>query len=208
MPIPRAELIKVIVGCACAALGVAHAVPVNSGSRQGWLEHSDRALGIRFQYPSTYRVWSRGNDIFIDEQVRTSRKSTYHQAKEVDLAFNGRILSNSDLYLVRLSIGRGDFHLANQKYKVFESRDAGMHVLLGRFENPQAKKINSVRWKGYEALIICSTEDEYGFHAAGGLCYWSLVSDDTRFALIDSQPLIKNQERLVRSMIQSIVFSN
>lgn len=173
-----------------------------------WLAFSDARLGISFKYPSTYRVWVANNQVFLDEKHPSK---PFHEVSKVsdrvDLLMNGRNLNESGKYLLHFTVGEGNFLYANQQLGIFEKSGRSWRLMLGRFNNPPAKKIQTSQWKGYESAIICSTEDEEtGFHAAGGWCYWSLISDDAKFLLADTLALDPHQETQVHAMMKSVKF--
>lgn len=181
--------------CTSWALGLAIAVLSSTVSAQNnvdrltrdWLIFSDQKLGVQFKYPRHWKVWTQGDDIFLDKRSSVQKKKTkYVQLDNVDRAFNGRIHSNDGLYLLHLSTGSGDFESANNRYLVFKRAGKSLRLAYGRFDNLSAEKIMTKQWAGYASPTICSTDDASGFHAAGGLCYWSLISDGHKFVLADS----------------------
>lgn len=173
-----------------------------------WLNYSDTRLGIAFQYPSQYKVWKKNNEVFLDDALLLKHTHQGSKAHErVDLLMNGRSLNDSGSYLIHLTSGQGDFFHANKEKNIFEKSGTNFRLALGRFKNPVAKKIQTHEWKGYESGIICSTEDEEtGFHAAGGWCYWSLISNGTQYLVVDTQPIDPRDEKLIHAIVKSVVF--
>jgi len=210
------ENAAVIQKCTSLALGLAIAMLSFTVSAQNkvehltrdWLDFSDQKLGVQFKYPRHWKVWTQGDDIFLDKRSSVQKKRTkYFQLDSVDRAFNGRIHSNDGLYLLHLATGAGDFEGANNRYLVFKREGKGLRLAYGRFDNLSAEKIKTKQWSGYASPAICSTEDASGFHAAGGLCYWSLISDGHKFVLADSQPLETDRdEKIVHMIVMSIIF--
>lgn len=173
-----------------------------------WLSFSDARLGISFKYPTRYRVWVSNNEVFLDEKLPVKK---FHEVSKVsdrvDLLMNGRSLNDAGKYLMHFTVGKGDFLHANQDMGIFEKSGHSWRLVLGRFNNPPAKKIQTPQWKGYESAIICSTQDEEtGFHAAGGWCYWSLISDGTKFLLLDTQAMNPHEETQVQAIVKSVKF--
>ena len=120
---------------------------------------------------------------------------------------NGRSLNDSGKYLIHLTVGQGDFFHANKEKSIFKKSHKSFRLAFVRFKNPAAKKIQTREWKGYESGLICSLEDdETGFHAAWGWCYWSLISNGTHYLLVDTQPIDSRQEKLVHAIVKSGVF--
>ncbi|MEY4568096.1 MAG: hypothetical protein RLY14_3066 [Planctomycetota bacterium] len=201
-----------LLGLALAVLSFTVSAEQKAGHPpRAWLDFYDQALGVQFKYPPHWKVWTQGNEIFLDKRSSVQKKKTkYFQFDSVDRAFNGRILSNDGLYLLHLSTGAGSFESANNRYMVFkrgDKKDSELSLNYGRFGNPSAEKIHAQQWSGFASPSICSTEDASGFHAAGGVCYWSLISDGRKYVLVDSQPLATDQEeKIVHLIVMSIIF--
>lgn len=204
---------RLAVLSACLFLSIAFGTPANAEPSKHQSEKwffSDARLGISFKYPSRYRIWVLNNDVFLDEK---SPSKQFHEVAKVsdrvDLLMNGRNLNAVGKYLLHFTMGQGDFLHAIQNMGIFERSGRSWRLMLGRFINPPAKKIQGPQWKGYESAIICSTEDEEtGFHAAGGWCYWSLISDGTRFLLMDTQAVNPNEETQVQAIVKLVKFLN
>jgi hypothetical protein len=122
-------------------------------------------------------------------------------------ALNGRATSQDDGYLIHIVVGQGDFTSANQKHAIFKQDTQGYRVAFGRFNNPPAEKIQSIQWSGYGSNILCSTEDEKtGFHAAGGICFWGLISNSQRYIMVDTAALTPDQEKERQAIVRSLKF--
>lgn len=205
----------------CMLLFSAHGVTTRSNEdskREGWAVFSDPQLGIAFEHPVRWHVWRTGRDLFLHDSPKLSgvkkpsaghgkAKMTYSQVPQVDLALNGRFLSEQDNYTLRLTVGQGNFKSANSKHKVFEIGDDNKpRVAFGRFNNEPARQRDWGRWRGLDSMIICSSSDEEtGFHAAGGWCYWALISDQRQYVLIESQNLAgEHMENLILRIAASI----
>lgn len=197
----------------CGSPSIAHAsqqILADLKTAKGaWRDHSFDLLGIRLSYPDSCETWIKGGELFIrlksSSTAETKRVPTLEP--KADRAINGRILSQDGHYLLHLSLGSGDFHLANTKHQIFEKSSDGMRVAFGRFQNPRAEKLERNGWKGYASTIVCSTfDEETGFHAAGGLCYWALVSDNSRYVVLDSMALSPQEEQMVRGIMKSLRF--
>lgn len=198
---------------ACGGLSVALASQQNRAERQPakstWREYSFDFLGIRLSYPDSCEASIKGGELFIRLKSNGSveRKVMPSLQPNADRAINGRILSQDGQYLLHLSLGSGDFQLANAKYRIFEKSSNGTRVAFGRFENPRADRLERNGWKGYASTIVCSTfDEETGFHAAGGLCYWALVSDNSRYVVLDSAALSPQEEQMVQGIMKSLRF--
>lgn len=186
--------------------------------REGWTVFSDPQLGIAFEHPLRWHVWRTGQDIFLHDKPKPSsvKKPSVGQGKaempdrqvpRVDQALNGRLLSEQGNYTLRLTVGQGTFTSANAKHQVFEfGDDKKPRVAFGRFNNEPAHQRDWGRWRGLDSMIICSSSnEETAFHAAGGWCYWALISDQRKYVLIESQHLVdEHNERMILRIVASI----
>ena len=183
-----------------------------------WVVFSDPQLGITFEHPPHLRVWRHGQDIYMDVKPKASSSravpgergqaaSTYRQPPQIDRALNGRLLTEEDNYLLHLTVKQGNFAKANAEHKIFvKGEDKKYHVAFGRFRNEPAHKLARGEWRGLDSTILCSTSDEEtGFHAAGGWCYWALISNKSKYVLIDSQAMEgEGSDRWIRRVVLSI----
>jgi hypothetical protein len=165
-------------------------------------------LGIQFEHPRHYKVWQQGREIFLAD-IASLREQIHKRpvSPQVFRALNGRTLPRDDVYLIHIAVGQGDFTSANQKYAIFEKDTQGYRVGFGRFNNPPAEKIQANQWTGYGSNILCSVEDEKtGFHAAGGVCFWGLISNSQSFILVGTAPLTPYQEKERQAIVLSLKF--
>jgi hypothetical protein len=183
-----------------------------------WIAFSDPQLGITFKHPPQWHAWRQGQSIYVNAMPKKSRDQvpadehsqtspTYRLAPQVDRALNGRRLSNRDNYVLHLTVGQGTFAQANAEHRVFElGENKKPQVAFGRFRNESAHQRVWGDWRGLDSTIICSTEDEAtGFHAAGGRCYWALISNERQYVLIESQAVQDSRtEDLIRRLASSI----
>ena len=203
----------VVWTAACGSLSVALASQQIRAEpkppKRAWREYSFDLLGIRLSYPDSCEAWIKGGELFIRVKSTSSAETQKAPLLEpkTDRAVNGRILSQDGQYLLHLSLGSGDFRLANTRHRIFEKSNDGMRVAFGRFENPRADRLERNGWKGYASTIVCSTfDEETGFHAAGGLCYWGLVSNNSRYVVLDSTVLSPQEEQIVQGIVKSLRF--
>jgi hypothetical protein len=71
------ENAAVIQKCTSLALGLAIAMLSFTVSAQNkvehltrdWLDFSDQKLGVQFKYPRHWKVWTQGDDIFLDKRL-------------------------------------------------------------------------------------------------------------------------------------------
>lgn len=199
---------SLILGATLAVLCIILPVRAdNENKTKRWQEFSDLGLGVKLKYPNNLKLWKYEDAIYLDlRSVEQKKTSNYNQEEYIDRALNGRFYSNDGLYLMRLSLGKGSFHAANRQYSVFKRHNGGLVATSGRFTNLPAKKLKSKNWSGYESTIMCSVFEESSFHAAGGMCYWGLISDDHSFAIADTRAINPDEEEVVRAIYRSIVF--
>lgn len=190
------------------ALSLATSQALAESKPVAWREHSFPSSGVRLSYPDSYEAWIEGSELFIRQNSSAPPRGREPSPDpRADRALNGRNLSHDGRYLLHLSLAMGDFALANSRHRIFGKSSQGLRVAFGRFENSTASRLELNGWKGYESTIICSTlDEETGFHAAGGSCYWGLVSDGFRYAVVDSQPLNPQTAQIVRGVMKSLRF--
>lgn len=183
-----------------------------------WVAFSDPQLGIAFKHPPQWHAWRKGQNIYVNVRPKKSLAQvpsgdysktppTYRLSPQVDRALNGRQLSEQDSYVLHLTVGPGTFAQANAEHRVFEiGENKKPQVAFGRFLNESAHQRVWGDWRGLDSTIICSTEDEAtGFHAAGGWCYWALISNKRQYVLIESQAVEDSRTvRLFRRVAASI----
>ena len=208
LPVCFAAAIVFAQSTACAAQPQAPASPAHAAATRA----VDAALGLRIRYPSDYQARSTGSDVFLTGvAAAATRPQPQYQDVDatVDRALNGRLMAQDGAFLIHLHIGSGSFSAANRRAQIFRKDPAGLVITFGRFNNPPAQAIARGKWHGYESVITCSTYDEEtGFHAAAGQCYWALISDGKRYVLLDTQPLSASEEKTARHLLRSLAAEN
>lgn len=177
-------------------------------SRTNRVLYQSPELGIQFEHPRDYKVWQQGREIFLAD-IASLREAINKRPvnPRIYRALNGRTLARGDGYLIHITVGQGDFKSANEKNAIFEKETQRYRVAFGRFKNPPAEKIRTNQWSGYGSNILCSTEDEEtGFHAAGGVCFWGLMSNGQRYILVDTAALTPDQEDERQAIVRSLRF--
>ncbi len=145
-----------------------------------WIRYSDKTLGIEFLYPSNRKLTRQGNDVYLS----AARMPEGHD------------------YLIHFKVGKGDFKTANAEESLFEERAGKWIAAIGRFENPPAETISGAGWKGLRTTITCSISNrKTGFHAAGGQCFWGLISDGRRYVVADTSGLLGLDENTQKSFM-------
>jgi hypothetical protein len=188
--------------------GAGNTVIQKKSSQTSRVLYQSPELGIQFEHPRHYKVWQQGRKIFLADIASLREEINKRPANpRIYRALNGRTLSRGDGYLIHITVGQGDFTSANQKHAIFEKDTQGYRVAFGRFNNPPAEKFRTNQWSGYGSNILCSTEDEKtGFHAAGGVCFWGLISNSQRYIMVDTAALTPDQEKERQAIVRSLKF--
>lgn len=177
-------------------------------SQTRWVLYQSPELGIQFEHPAHYKVSQQGRELFLTD-IAALRDHVHKRPLNLQAyrALNGRTLSRDDGYLIHITVGQGDFTSANQKHAIFEKDSQGYRVTFGRFNNPPAERIVTNQWTGFASNILCSVEDEQtGFHAAGGVCFWGLISNSQRYIMVDTAALTPDQEKERQAIVRSLKF--
>ncbi len=134
-----------------------------------WKLYSDKEFGIEFSYPRNRSVIKNDNDFYLTE---------FHASEKHN-------------YIIHFRVGDGDFESANAKEFIFGKRDGRWFSVMGRFNNSPAELISGDGWSGVFTTIICGISDEdTGFHAAGGECLYALLSDGERYVLAETEGVL------------------
>lgn len=155
---------------------------IKSVKRFSWRTFSDKKFGVEFSYPSnrTIRTDHRNGSIKI-------------------LAFS---MPNSE-YVIDFQVGTGNFERAIKDSVIFEKKDGEWVAAIGpSVVNPPAEEISGSGWKGIKTIISCGiSDDETGFHAAGGECLWAVFSNGKRYVVANTQGIIGTDERTLKTMM-------
>lgn len=148
---------------------------LNSIKKAKWVKFHDAKLKVEFMYPNYLTVapdYSSNSIAIVGESMGTST------------------------YYINFEIREGNLDDAIENSDIFEKKDDGTYsARIGRAafddEIPSVDFISGKGWKGIETTVTCGISDEEtGFHAAGGQCYWALISDGERFVIADTQGVI------------------
>ncbi len=147
--------------------------------KYSWKTFRDTTLGIEFEYPGIYTI-----------------KCDY---PKFSIYILGNDMPDSD-YLMHFEVWNGSFEDVNSQNDLFISKDGKWYAAFGRFENPPADSVYGKGWSGLETIITCGISNkETGFHAAGGECFWALISNGSRSVIADTQGIVGTDELTMKS---------
>lgn len=155
---------------ACIAAAYRDRIPVvRATPRAGWAVHRDPELGLTFEY-------------LANREVRRCPEGYGPCA-----ALYGRFRGRADQLLMVFQTFEGGLHQIAGAEAGFEQRDGGWFTTYGRFRPQEVEPFGSGGLDGLQATIICGIDDENGFHAAGGECYWGVLSDGRRSVVMTTE---------------------
>lgn len=151
----------------------------------GWKTYRDPALGISFEY--------LGN--------RQIKKPCPEIGGERCVAVVGRNMTNSS-YFIAFEIVDGALEPVAEKEAGFERQDDGKWMsTYGRGTPQEVERFSGAGWRGMRATITCGISDpETGFHAAGGECYWAVLSNGKRAAVANTQGIVGTDDATLHSV--------
>ncbi|HEX8661929.1 MAG TPA: lysozyme inhibitor LprI family protein [Brevundimonas sp.] len=139
--------------------------------RAGMATHRDPVLGLAFEYLANRRV----------EPCPEG-----HSEGPCTAVFGYRG-GWPNVHLASFQVFDGTLEAIAQREAGFEPRDGGWFTTYGRFEPQRVELFRSGALSGMRASVICGIEDETGFHAAGGACFWGVLSDGRRSILVTAE---------------------
>ncbi len=152
-----------------------------------WSQYRDLELGIEFAYPP-------------QRHVRKNCHSSHHCVALVSTP-----MPAGSEYLLAFEVFDGDLAHVATNQAIF-SRHSGGWVAQGRHGQYPVQFLSGEGWQGIYAVVDCGVTSAEGvFHAAGGECYWAVLSNGLRSVTIDSEGLVGNDE-LSRRSIESFRF--
>ncbi|WP_193100063.1 lysozyme inhibitor LprI family protein [Burkholderia sp. Z1] len=151
----------------------------------GWKTYRDPALGISFEYLANRQVKKPCPAIGGDRCV----------------AIVGRNMTYSN-YFIAFEIVDGALEPVAEKEAGFEKQDDGKWMTTyGRSAAQEVERFSGAGWRGMRATITCGISDpETGFHAAGGECYWAVLSNGTRSAVANTQGIVGTDDATLHSV--------
>jgi uncharacterized protein len=153
--------------------------------RAEWITYSDPALGISFEHLSNRKVKrpcpSIGGDTCVALVSRGMKK---------------------DEYLVAFELTDGTLEDVATDKAGFEEQDDGRWLTTaGRFESQPVERFQGTGWKGLRATVTCGISDgKTGFHAAGGECFWAVLGNGKRAAVVNTQGVVGTDAATRRSV--------
>ncbi|WP_446904139.1 lysozyme inhibitor LprI family protein [Burkholderia sp. YIM B11467] len=151
----------------------------------GWKTYRDPALGISFEYLANRQVKKPCPAIGGDRCV----------------AIVGRNMTYSN-YFIAFEIVDGALEPVAEKEAGFEKQDDGKWMTTyGRSAAQEVERFSGPGWRGMRATITCGISDpETGFHAAGGECYWAVLSNGKRSAVANTQGIVGTDDATLHSV--------
>ncbi|WP_169741243.1 lysozyme inhibitor LprI family protein [Andreprevotia chitinilytica] len=151
--------------------------------RAGFKTYRNEELGISFEY--------LGN-----RQVKPCPKDFGPRC----VAVLGRGMTGSN-YLIAFNVEDGPLEKVATDKAGFELQNGKWMTTNGPGEPQEVERFSGNGWKGMRATISCGVSDpETGYHAAGGECYWAVLSDGKRSVVADTQGIIGNDADTMRSV--------
>ncbi|MGS0893901.1 lysozyme inhibitor LprI family protein [Burkholderia stagnalis] len=153
--------------------------------RAGWKTYRDPALGIAFEYLANRQV----------------KKPCPALGDERCVAIVGRNMTYSD-YFIAFEIVDGALEPVAEKEAGFVRQDDGKWMTTNGPGVPQeVERFSGAGWRGMHATITCGISDpETGFHAAGGECYWAVLSDGKRAAVANTEGIVGTDDATLHSV--------
>ncbi|CAB3755114.1 hypothetical protein GQ57_12890 [Burkholderia sp. MSh2] len=151
----------------------------------GWNTYRDPALGISFEYLANRQV----------------KKPCPVLGGDRCVAIVGRNMNGSD-YLIAFEIVDGALEPVAEQKAGFERQDDGSWTTTNGPGIPQTvERFAGAGWRGMRATITCGISDpDSGFHAAGGDCYWAVLSNGRRAAVVNTEGVIGTDDATMHSV--------
>ncbi|KVV00618.1 lysozyme inhibitor LprI family protein [Burkholderia ubonensis] len=151
----------------------------------GWKTYRDPALGISFEYLANRQV----------------KKPCPVLGGDRCVAIVGRNMTNSN-YFIAFEIVDGALEPVAEQEAGFERQDDGKWMsTFGRGTPQEVERFTGPGWRGMRATITCGISDpETGFHAAGGECYWAVLSNGKRAAVANTQGIVGTDDATMHSV--------
>ena len=152
--------------------------------RAGWKTYHNPALGISFEYLANRQVMTPCPLIGGNRCV----------------AIVGSNMGNSD-YLIAFEIHDGALDPIAEEEALFVRDENGKWMTTaGRGTSVEAQRFSGRGWRGLHATIVCGISDELGFHAAGGECYWAVLSNGKRAAVANTLGIVGRDDATLHSV--------
>ncbi|MCA3789890.1 lysozyme inhibitor LprI family protein [Burkholderia sp.] len=151
----------------------------------GWKTYRDPALGISFDYLANRQV----------------KKPCPEGGGDHCVAIVGRNMTYS-ISFISFEIVDGALEPVAEKEAGFVKQDDGKWVTSYGPGIPQdVERFSGPGWRGMRATITCGISDpETGFHAAGGECYWAVLSNGKRSAVAGTQGIVGTDDATLHSV--------
>ena len=168
--------------------------------RAQWQVYRNERMGISFEYLGNRRV--EGCDQRDGKGKSAAKGGAGLPANCVKIV--GNRMGNSD-YLMAFVLYQGPLEKVAQDEAGFDKQDGEWVTTYGPGRS-KVERFAGRGWRGMQATISCGISDrETGFHAAGGDCYWGVMSDGTRTIVADTEGILGTDEDTMRS-VRSLQF--
>lgn len=155
--------------------------------------HQAQALGIAFALPAD----------------RTVGDCTGDWAQDVPCLTIQGTQDGQTVTFVGLQAFDGPLEQVAREQAGFKPEADGQWVTTyGRFEPVEVQRITGSGWTGMRAVVTCGISDEEtGFHAAGGECLWQVISNGQRSILITTDGT-RSLDDQTAATLSSITFAS
>jgi len=114
--------------------------------------------------------------------------------------------SSHDAFSLEVCPVQKDMEQAAYDSGIFDKNENGTWITIaGQGSSQIANHITNAKWAGIQAVIDCGIEDETGFHAVGGDCFWAIISDGRHSLVIDTVGTYRDV-RTINRIVNSIRF--
>lgn len=145
--------------------------------RKGWKHYINRTLKVSFDYPGHFNVkpCAEGfgkNCIAIVDKPQN--------------------MYDSD-YVIAFNVVKGGLEENATNEALFEETDGKWMTTAGPGVPQEVQTFSGNNWTGMKAVQTCGISDkETGFHAAGGECFWAVISNGHASVVAHTQGIIGN----------------
>ncbi len=152
-------------------------------TKAGWRTYSDAKLHIRF-------------DMLTNRTVGACRNEPGPDC----IALFGRD-GGRKKELIEIKVGTGDLAKAVTDSAIFDLQDGKWMAVAGPGMPAEADHFQGAGWTGIHATISCGISDKAtGFHAAGGDCFWAVLSNGKRSATVGSDGTSSNDANTFKTV--------
>lgn len=152
-----------------------------------WPRYQDQALGIELSYPPERQI-----------------SKNCHGSNQCVALVSEQMPAGNE-YFLAFEIFEGNLQQVAANQAIF-SQHSGGWMAHGRNGTYPVQFLEGDGWLGFYAVVDCGITDEEGFfHAAGGECYWAVLSNGKQSVVIDSEGLAADPKS--RRSVESFKFA-